>query len=96
MSMRVSQLYGRDIFTEKAEYVGKVEDVILNLDEGEVMRLTLRSFKGDQLHPDEVRKVITEESIGFNEVVRVGDIVICRKNPKKEGKKLKRLAPETE
>lgn len=95
MSMRVSQLYGKDIFTEKAEYVGKVEDVILNLEEGEVMRLTLKSFRGNQLQPEEIRKVITEESIGFNEVIQVGDIVICKKNPKKEGRKPKKLT-ETE
>ena len=89
MSMRVSQLYGRDIFTDKAEYVGKVEDVILNLEGGEVMRLTLRAFRSETLPPEEVRKVITEESIGYNDIERVGDIIISKKNPKKEGKKRK-------
>jgi len=97
MSLRISQLYGRDIFTEKADYVGKVEDVILNLEGGEVMRLTLKAFRGETVPPEEVRRVITEESIGYNEIVRVGDIIICKKNPKKEGKKKKHpQAPETE
>lgn len=91
MSKRLSQLYGMDIYTEKAEYVGKVEDVILNLERGETMRLSLRSFKAKTLPSDEVKKIIHEESIGYNEVIRVGDIIICKTNPKTEGKRARRI-----
>ena len=87
MSKRLSQLYGMDVYTEKAERVGRVEDVILNLEKGEVMRLSLKSFKARTLPSDDVRKIIQEESIGYNDVVRAGDIIICRKNPRKEGKR---------
>ncbi|MBN2250466.1 MAG: PRC-barrel domain-containing protein [Candidatus Altiarchaeota archaeon] len=86
MSKRVSQLYGMDIYTEKAEYVGKVEDVILNLENAEVMRLSLKSFRAHTLPSDDVRKIIQEESVGYNDIIRVGDIIICKKNPRKEGK----------
>ncbi|MEA3255076.1 MAG: PRC-barrel domain-containing protein [Candidatus Altiarchaeota archaeon] len=87
MSKRLSQLYGMDIYTEKAERVGRVEDVILNLEKGEVMRLSLKPFKARTLPSDDVRRIIQEESIGYNDVVRAGDIIICRKNPRKEGKR---------
>lgn len=90
MSKRLSELYGMDIYTEKAEHVGRVEDVILNLENGEVMRLSLKSFKARTLPSDDVRRIIQEESIGYNDVVRVGDIILCKKNPKTEGKKTKR------
>ncbi|RLI86432.1 MAG: hypothetical protein DRO76_03905 [Candidatus Altiarchaeales archaeon] len=92
MSKRLSQFYGMDIYTEKAEHVGKVEDVILNLEKGEIMRLSLRSFKARTLPSEDVRRIILEESIGYNDVVRVGDIIICKKNPKTEGKKIKKKA----
>jgi sporulation protein YlmC with PRC-barrel domain len=90
MSKRLSQLYGMDVYTEKAGHVGRVEDVILNLEKGEVMRLSLKSFKARTLPSDDVRRIIQEESIGYNDVVRAGDIIICRKNPMKEGKKTRK------
>ncbi len=84
MSKRMSALYGMDIFTEKAEHVGKVKDVILNMEKGEVMTLNLRELKPSALAGTDVRRVLQEESIPFTEVVRVGDIVICKKNPRTE------------
>jgi len=89
MSKRLSEFYGTDIYTEQAEYVGKVEDIILNLEKGEIMRLTLKSFKTRRLPSEEVRKILQEESIGYPDIARVGDIIICRKNPHKVKKKEK-------
>jgi len=94
MSKRVSQLYGMDIYTERAEYVGKVEDVILNLETGEVMRLSMKSLRGNTLPSEDVRKIIMEESIGYNDVIRVGDVILSRRNPLKEGKKKKAVFKE--
>ncbi len=87
MSKRLSQLYGLEIFTRRAEHVGRVEDVILNLDSGEVMRLSLRSFKAKTLPEEEVKRILQTESIGYNEVIEVGDVVICKKNPMLEGRR---------
>ncbi|MFH1055034.1 MAG: PRC-barrel domain-containing protein [Candidatus Altiarchaeota archaeon] len=81
MSKRLSELYGMDIYTVKAMYVGKVEDVILNLDKGEIMRLCLKSFRGGGLSSDDVRKVLQEDSISYDEVVEVGDIILVQKPP---------------
>jgi sporulation protein YlmC with PRC-barrel domain len=89
MSMRVSQLYGRDIYTERAEYVGKVEDVILNLETAEIMRLSIRPFRANTLPPEEVKKIISEESVGYEEVIRVGDVILVKRNPAKIGRKKK-------
>jgi sporulation protein YlmC with PRC-barrel domain len=94
MSIRLSRLYGLDIYTEKAEYVGKVEDVVLNIDTGEVMRLSLKSFRANTLPPEEIKRIIQEESIGYNDVRSLSDVIICAKNPKKEGRKTKNHAVE--
>ena len=81
MSKRLSELYGMDIYTEKAMYVGKVEDVILNLEKGEIMRLSTKSFKGGGLPSDEVRKILQSESVAYTEVRQVGDVVLVDKAP---------------
>lgn len=81
MSKRVSELYGIDIYTQKAQYVGKVEDVILNLEKGEVMRLSLRPFKGTSVSPEEVKKILQSESLSYDDVAEVGDIILIHKTP---------------
>lgn len=78
MVRRLSELYGMDIYTGGGKYIGRVEDVILNLERGEVMRLSLRSFKGD-VSADIGKKILQDETIGYNEVVSVGDIILCQK-----------------
>ena len=87
MSIRLSELYGMDLFTEKAEHIGKVADVILNLEKGEVMQLSLKSFKSGSLGSFDVRRVLQEESVAFEDVVRIGDIIICKRNPRTDKKK---------
>ena len=81
MSKRLSEVYGKDIYTQKGVYVGKVEDIILNLERGEVMRLSLRSFKGGVLPSEDVKKVLQSGSIGYDEVMNVGDVIIIQKAP---------------
>jgi sporulation protein YlmC with PRC-barrel domain len=45
MAVRLSQMYGMDIYSEDAGYVGKVNDMILNMESGEVVRLTTMPIK---------------------------------------------------
>lgn len=70
-----------DIYTTKAQFIGQVEDVILNVDKGEIMRLCLRSFKGAGLTRDDINQVLQAESISYDDVVEVGDIVLVQKGP---------------
>lgn len=83
MAKRLSELYGMDMYDKNGEHIGRVEDVILNLETAEVMRLCLRSFKAKTLPDDEVKKILQNESIGYNEVIKIGDIVLCKENPRK-------------
>jgi len=93
MSKRLSQIYGMDIFTEKAEYVGKVADIILNIENGEIMQLSLRQLRGRE--GMDIRRALQEETIPYDEVLKVGDIIICKKNPQREGKFRAGRAPRT-
>ncbi|MFH1403878.1 MAG: PRC-barrel domain-containing protein [Candidatus Altiarchaeota archaeon] len=81
MSKRLSELYGMDIYTTKGQFVGRVQDVILNLEKGEIMRLSLQSFKGSSPSGEEVRRILRDESIPYEEVAEVGDIILVHKIP---------------
>jgi len=83
MSKRVSELYGMDIYTTKAAYVGTVEDVILNLEKGEVMRLSLKPFKGGVMPGEVVKQILTSESIPYSDVIEVGEIILVETSPVK-------------
>jgi len=87
MSKRLSELYGMDIYTLKANYVGKVSDIILNLDSGEVMRLALKPFKGTQLSGDDIKQILQAESVAYDEVAEVGDIILIQKAPQVQTEK---------
>ena len=78
MARRLSELYGMDIYSTNGKYIGRVEDIVLNLERGEVMRLSLSSFRGD-ITADDGKKILQDETIGYNEVGAVGDIILCQR-----------------
>ena len=81
MSKLLSEFYGMNIYTQKATYVGKVEDVILNLEKGEVMRLSLKPLRGGMAQGGDVKKILQQESVPYTDVLDVGDIVVVSKAP---------------
>ena len=74
MTMRLSKLYGMDIYTDEAEHIGKVNDVILNLEKGEIIRLTTETLKA--VSKEEAAKVLRDKSVLYKNVRSAGDILI--------------------
>lgn len=81
MSMRLSELYGKNIYTQHGIYVNKVEDIVLDIKKGEVMQLCFKPLKGTVLSSEDVKKTLQTESIGYSNIVAVGDIILCEKAP---------------
>ena len=77
MSVKVSKLYGIDIYTDEGAYIGKVHDVILNMEKGEVVRITTEPLRVTQR--DHARKLLQENTVLFKNVRSVGDILIVGK-----------------
>lgn len=65
--MRISKFYGLAIYNSKAEYVGIVNDVVLDFDVGEVFGLAVGQETGVQ-----------NIAVPYKDVVAVGDIIIVR------------------
>lgn len=72
--MKISQLMGMDIYTDKASYVGKVYDIIIDLQKGEVVRLTLEPIKAAS--KEEAKRIFKEKTIMYKSVKSVDKIVL--------------------
>lgn len=64
--MRVSEYYDMPIYSDKGNYVGEVQDVVLDLDEGNVLGLGFGKREG---------KVTT---IPYESIMAIGDIILVR------------------
>lgn len=74
MSVKVSQLIGMDIYTDNAQYLGKVYDVIIDLQEGKVVRLTLEPIRAAS--KEEAKRVFKEKTVLYKNVKAVEKIII--------------------
>jgi len=79
---------GMDVFTDTAKFVGKVYDIIIDLQKGEVTRLTLEPIK--VASKDDARRIFKEKTILYKSVKAVEKIVIVSAIPPVED------APEEE
>ena len=76
-----------DIYTNDAQYKGKVFDVIINLEKGRLETITTEALKARS--KQEAKKIISEKSIPYKNVKSTKDIVIV-------GGKAAAAAPEPE
>ncbi len=56
--VELSSLYGLDIYTIKGKYVGRVQDVVLNIKKGRVSNLKVKAMKMDK------------KTVGLKEVIK--------------------------
>lgn len=64
--MKVSEYYDMPIYSDRGNYVGEVQDVVLDLDEGKVLGLGFGKREG---------KVTT---VPYDSVMAIGDIILVR------------------
>ena len=74
MSMRLSKLFGMDIYTTTSEHKGKVYDLVINLEKGKIETITTEPLKARS--KAEARKIITEKSIPYKNVKSAKDIIL--------------------
>ncbi|MBU2477328.1 PRC-barrel domain-containing protein [Candidatus Micrarchaeota archaeon] len=76
MTVRLSKLFGMDIYTDNAEYKGKVFDLVVNLEKGRVETITTEPLKVKS--KQEAKKIIKEKSVPYRNVKSAKDILIVR------------------
>jgi len=79
MTVRVSKIYGLSIFDDNGLLLGKAFDLILNLEKGEVVRITTESLKSITGSKEELTKLLQQKSILFRRVKSIKDIIVVGK-----------------
>lgn len=74
MAVRISKLFGMDIYTADGDYKGKVFDLVINLEKGKIETITTEPLKARS--KQEAKKIISEKSIPYNKVRAAKDILI--------------------
>lgn len=74
MSIHLSELFGKEIFTVTGERKGKVFDLVINLEKGCLETITTEPLKVRS--KQEAKKIINEKSIPYKKVKSAKDIVV--------------------
>lgn len=77
--IKISELVGKDVFSDKGKRLGKVYDVIIDLQQGEAVRLTLAPFTAK--NKDDVAKQFKDKTIIFRNISSIADSVIVSSKP---------------
>lgn len=71
--MRISEIYRMDVYSDSGQYLGEVQDVILDLERGEVSRILMVPWKNARL---DASNLLKRKSILYKNVKNVGDVVL--------------------
>ncbi len=74
MTLRLSELFGMDIYTVNGERKGKVFDLVINLEKGRIETITTEALKVKS--KKEAKKIISEKSIPYKKVKSAKDIIV--------------------
>jgi len=76
MTVSLSKIYGMDIYSSDAKYIGKVNDVILNMESGEAVRILTKPLRGMDTN---AKELIQKNSILFKRVKSISDMILVEK-----------------
>ncbi len=74
MSVKLSKLFGMDIYDAQAGYKGKVYDIIINLEKGKLETITTEPLKVKT--KTDAKKILAEKSIPYKNVQSAKDIIL--------------------
>lgn len=74
MEIQLSSLYGQDLYTDRGIYVGKIEDVSVDIKEKRVSGLAVKNVNPNAFDMGKKKGVI----IPYRWVTAIGDIVIIK------------------
>ena len=78
MSIKLSRMYGMDIFTDSGKFLGNAQDFIIDFEGGEVSRVLIEALPVSKL---EAKRTLREKSILYKNVKSVEDVIVVSKGP---------------
>lgn len=76
--MKISDIYHMDIYSDNGQYLGDVQDVVVDLERGEISRLLMVSWKNAR---SDMKNLLKQKSILYKNVRNVGDVVLVSSLP---------------
>jgi sporulation protein YlmC with PRC-barrel domain len=73
--MKVSDLYGKEIFLDNGKFLGTVQEVIVDLEKGVILRLLLEQLPSSA---EKAKDVLRNKSIMYSNVSSVSDVIIVK------------------
>ncbi len=89
--MELSSLYGQDIYTDKGVYVGKIEDVNVDIKNRRIAGLVVKNINPSAFDVGNRKGII----IPYRWVLAIGDIVLIKHVKQRGGKKSKESGEES-
>ncbi|MCX8197439.1 MAG: PRC-barrel domain-containing protein [Candidatus Micrarchaeota archaeon] len=77
MTIKVSKIYGMDIYTDGGKFLGRVQEVLLDLEKGEVIRLTMEPL--NSVSKEEAKRILRDRSVLYKSVKSIEDVVVVSK-----------------
>lgn len=77
MGMKVSKIYGMDIYTDSGKFLGRVQDVLIDLEQGKIVRMVMEPLAS--VSKDEAKRILREKSVLYSSVKSVEDVVVVTK-----------------
>ncbi|MDO8339758.1 MAG: PRC-barrel domain-containing protein [Candidatus Burarchaeum sp.] len=77
MTLRVSRLYGMDIYNDEGKFLGKVQEVVVDLEKGEVVRILTEPLAS--MSREDAKRILKEKSVLYKYVKSVEDVVMVAK-----------------
>lgn len=71
MTVKLSKLYGMEIFTDGGKYVGTAQDFVVDMEAGEVARVLLEPFTSSK-----GKEILKEKSVLYKNVKSVEDVIV--------------------
>ena len=76
MALRLSEMYGMDVFTDTGKFLGTAQDFIIDVEKGEVVRILLEPLPPSR---EKALDVIKEKSVLYKNVKSVEDVIVVTK-----------------
>lgn len=78
MALKASKIYGMDIYTDGGKFLGRVQDILIDLERGEIVRIVMEPLTS--VSKDEAKRILREKSVIYKSVKSVEDVVVVAKS----------------
>ena len=78
MTIKVSKLYGMDIYSDGGKFLGRAQEILVDLEQGKIVRVVMEPLSS--VSKEEAKRVLREKSVLYSSVKSVEDVIVVSKS----------------